>query len=148
MSKAKPAAKSKSVPAKAKATPRDKKPVQVPLEAAKPARKTAPVGKLAPVKPAAGKPAALKPATAKPGAPKAEPPAPTAKKPATGKGRKAAPVVVAPPPYVSPFKAGAKVVHTVFGPGSVTAVDGERLVIKFAGGEKTILDSFVKAVKG
>jgi hypothetical protein len=146
MSKAKPAAKSKSTPAKA--TPMAKKPVQVPLESAKPARKTAPVGKPAPVKPATVKPAALKPATAKPGAAKAEAPAPAAKKPATGKGKKAAPVVVAPPPYVSPFKAGAKVVHTVFGPGSVTAVDGERLVIKFAGGEKTILDSFVKAAKG
>lgn len=148
MSKAKPTPKTKSAPAKAKAEPKAAKPVQVRLEAAKPARKTAPVpkatvGKTATEKPAPGKAGAAKSTAGKAAA--AAPPA--AKKSAAGRSKKAAPVVVAPPPYVSPFKAGDKVTHAVFGPGSVTDVEGERLVIKFTGGEKTILDGFVKAVK-
>lgn len=159
MSKAKPTSKSKTAPAKAKASPKPSKPVQVPLEAAKPARKTAPApkpapGKSAPSKAAGEKPAAAKAGVSKPTAGKAatagKPAQATpavAKKAPAGKGKKSAPVAVAPPPYVSPFKSGDKVTHTVFGPGNVTGVEGERLVIKFSGGEKTILDSFVKAAK-
>jgi len=43
------------------------------------------------------------------------------------------------------FKVGSNVSHPMFGDGTVTAVDLERLMIKFKGGrEKLIVAAFVK----
>jgi DNA helicase-2/ATP-dependent DNA helicase PcrA len=43
------------------------------------------------------------------------------------------------------FDIGSKVVHPMFGDGTVTAVDGERLTIKFKGDAvKLIIAAFVK----
>jgi hypothetical protein len=53
--------------------------------------------------------------------------------------------VVAPVVHVSAFKVGSRVSHPSFGDGTVTAVVRDQLTIKFAGGEKVILDSYVKA---
>ena len=90
-------------------------------KAAKPAAKTAP-----------------KPAAAKAGA---KPAAKTAKAPRAKK-------VPAPPPepipYVSAYEVGNKVSHPMFGDGKVTAIDDEQLSIAFSGGDKVVLDSFVK----
>jgi hypothetical protein len=73
------------------------------------------------------------------------------------KARKPAPKKVAPValPVEAPtasvaslshnYVAGSKVTHPMFGDGTVTAVDLERLTIKFKGGrEKLIVAAFVK----
>ena len=95
-------------------------------------KKAAPAAKAA--KPAAK--SASKPAAAKAGAKPAAKKAPRAKK------------VPAPPPepipYVSAYEVGNKVSHPMFGDGKVTAIDDEQLSIAFAGGDKVVLDSFVK----
>ncbi len=95
-------------------------------------KKAAPAAKAA--KPAA-KPAS-KPAAAKSGAKPAAKKAPRAKK------------VPAPPPepipYVSAYEVGNKVSHPMFGDGKVTAIADEQLSIAFTGGDKVVLDSFVK----
>lgn len=97
-------------------------------------KKAAPAAKTA--KPAA-KPAS-KPAAAKAGA---KPAAKAAKAPRAKK-------VPAPPPepipYVSAYEIGNKVTHPMFGDGKVTAIDDEQLSIAFSGGDKVVLDSFVK----
>ena len=81
---------------------------------------------------------AAKPAAAKAGA---KPAAKTAKAPRAKK-------VPAPPPepipYVSAYEVGNKVSHPMFGDGKVTAIDDEQLSIAFSGGDKVVLDSFVK----
>ncbi len=71
-------------------------------------------------------------------APAAPAKAPRAKKTDT-------PAVVAPVVHVSAFKTGSRITHPSFGDGTVTAVVRDQLTIKFAGGEKVILDSYVKA---
>ncbi len=95
-------------------------------------KKAAPAAKAA--KPA-GK-TASKPAAAKAGAKPAAKKAPRAKK------------VPAPPPepipYVSSFEVGNKVTHPIFGDGKVTAIADEQLSIAFTGGDKVVLDGFVK----
>ena len=77
-----------------------------------------------------------KPAAAKSGAKPAAKKAPRAKK------------VPAPPPepipYVSAYEVGNKVSHPMFGDGKVTAIADEQLSIAFTGGDKVVLDSFVK----
>ena len=55
----------------------------------------------------------------------------------------------APPPIVSvaTFAVGARVFHQKFGNGNVTAVDGNKLTIRFDhAGEKRVVDSFVERV--
>lgn len=95
-------------------------------------KKAAPAAKTA--KPAAK--TATKPTAAKAGAKPAAKKAPRAKK------------VPAPPPepipYVSAYEVGNKVSHPMFGDGKVTAIDDEQLSIAFSGGDKVVLDSFVK----
>ncbi len=95
-------------------------------------KKAAPAAKAA--KPAAK--TATKPAAAKAGAKPAAKKAPRAKK------------VPAPPPepipYVSAYEVGNKVTHPIFGDGKVTAIADEQLSIAFTGGDKVVLDSFVK----
>lgn len=50
------------------------------------------------------------------------------------------------PSPASPFKVGARVFHQKFGPGTVTAVDDDRLDIEFdKAGAKKVLDRFVEA---
>lgn len=45
----------------------------------------------------------------------------------------------------SAFEAGARIFHTKFGPGSVAAVDGNKLTVDFdKAGRKMVLDSFVQ----
>ena len=47
----------------------------------------------------------------------------------------------------SSFAVGARVFHQKFGNGNVTAVDGNKLTIKFdKAGEKRVVDSFVESV--
>ena len=47
----------------------------------------------------------------------------------------------------SSFAVGARVFHQKFGNGNVTAVDGNKLTIKFDhAGEKRVVDSFVERV--
>jgi DNA helicase-2/ATP-dependent DNA helicase PcrA len=47
----------------------------------------------------------------------------------------------------SSFDVGARVFHQKFGNGNVTAVDGNKLTIKFdKAGEKRVVDSFVERV--
>ena len=47
----------------------------------------------------------------------------------------------------SQFRAGARVFHVKFGPGSVFAVDGNKLTVDFdKAGRKMVLDSFVSAL--
>jgi DNA helicase-2/ATP-dependent DNA helicase PcrA len=47
----------------------------------------------------------------------------------------------------SSFDVGARVFHQKFGNGNVTAVDGNKLTIKFDhAGEKRVVDSFVERV--
>ncbi len=44
------------------------------------------------------------------------------------------------------FSGGARVLHTKFGPGTVAAVDGNKLTVDFdRAGRKMVLDSFVQA---
>ncbi len=46
----------------------------------------------------------------------------------------------------SPFRAGARVVHPKFGPGSVVGVDGQKLTVDFdRAGRKLVMGSFVAA---
>ncbi|MBY0251058.1 MAG: DUF3553 domain-containing protein, partial [Methylobacterium organophilum] len=46
----------------------------------------------------------------------------------------------------SAFQAGQRVFHTKFGPGTVAAVDGNKLTVDFdKAGRKMVLDSFVQA---
>jgi len=46
----------------------------------------------------------------------------------------------------SKFKAGARVFHVKFGPGSVAEVDGNKLTVDFdKAGREMVLDSFVQA---
>ena len=48
---------------------------------------------------------------------------------------------------VSAFEVGARVFHQKFGNGNVTAVDGNKLTIRFdKAGEKRVVDSFVERV--
>jgi DNA helicase-2/ATP-dependent DNA helicase PcrA len=43
------------------------------------------------------------------------------------------------------FETGARVLHTKFGPGTVAAVDGNKLTVEFdKSGRKMVLDSFVE----
>ena len=45
----------------------------------------------------------------------------------------------------SAFAAGARVLHLKFGPGTVAAVDGNKLTVDFdKAGRKMVLDSFVQ----
>jgi len=45
----------------------------------------------------------------------------------------------------SEFEEGARVLHTKFGPGTVTAVDGNKLTVDFdKAGRKTVIDSFLE----
>ena len=53
--------------------------------------------------------------------------------------------VVAPVVHVSAFHVGSRVSHPTFGDGVVTAIMRDQLTIKFAGGDKVVLDSYVKA---
>jgi DNA helicase-2/ATP-dependent DNA helicase PcrA len=47
----------------------------------------------------------------------------------------------------SSFEVGTRVFHQKFGNGNVTAVDGNKLTIKFDhAGEKRVVDSFVERV--
>jgi DNA helicase-2/ATP-dependent DNA helicase PcrA len=47
----------------------------------------------------------------------------------------------------SGFAAGGRVLHTKFGPGTIQAVDGNKLTVEFdKAGRKTVLDSFVEAL--
>ena len=47
----------------------------------------------------------------------------------------------------SPYEAGARVLHLKFGPGTVAAVDGNKLTVDFdKAGRKTVLDSFVEGM--
>ena len=47
----------------------------------------------------------------------------------------------------SSFEVGSRVFHQKFGNGNVTAVDGNKLTIKFdQAGEKRVVDSFVERV--
>ena len=46
----------------------------------------------------------------------------------------------------SPFRAGSRVFHLKFGPGSVVGVDGQKLTVDFdRAGRKLVMDSFVTA---
>jgi hypothetical protein len=69
-----------------------------------------------------------------------------APKPGTKKVAPAAVPIEAPVASLSHnYVAGSKVTHPMFGDGTVTAVDLERLTIKFKGGpEKLIVAAFVK----
>ncbi len=102
-------------------------------------KKAAPAAKAAkPAAKTAAKPAAAKASATKAGA---KPAAKTAKAPRAKK-------VPAPPPepipYVSAYEVGNKVSHPMFGDGKVTAIADEQLSIAFTGGDKVVLDSFVK----
>jgi len=45
----------------------------------------------------------------------------------------------------STFETGGRVFHTKFGPGTVAAVDGNKLTVDFdKAGRKMVLDSFVQ----
>ena len=45
----------------------------------------------------------------------------------------------------SAFEPGARVLHMKFGPGTVAAVDGNKLTVEFdKAGRKMVLDSFVE----
>jgi DNA helicase-2/ATP-dependent DNA helicase PcrA len=47
----------------------------------------------------------------------------------------------------SSFKAGGRVLHSKFGPGTIEAVDGNKLTVEFdKAGRKMVLDSFVDAM--
>ena len=47
----------------------------------------------------------------------------------------------------SAFSKGGRVFHTKFGPGTVDAVDGNKLTVEFdKAGRKMVLDSFVEAL--
>jgi DNA helicase II / ATP-dependent DNA helicase PcrA len=47
----------------------------------------------------------------------------------------------------SGFKLGGRVLHTKFGPGTIEAVDGNKLTVEFdKAGRKMVLDSFVEAL--
>ena len=47
----------------------------------------------------------------------------------------------------SGFTVGGRVLHTKFGPGTVEAVDGNKLTVEFdKAGRKMVLDSFVEAL--
>jgi DNA helicase-2/ATP-dependent DNA helicase PcrA len=47
----------------------------------------------------------------------------------------------------SGFKIGGRVLHTKFGPGTIEAVDGNKLTVEFdKAGRKMVLDSFVEAL--
>jgi DNA helicase-2/ATP-dependent DNA helicase PcrA len=47
----------------------------------------------------------------------------------------------------SGFKVGGRVLHTKFGPGTIEAVDGNKLTVEFdKAGRKMVLDSFVEAL--
>ena len=49
----------------------------------------------------------------------------------------------------SSFEVGTRVFHQKFGNGNVTAVDGNKLTIRFdKAGEKRVVDSFVESVRG
>ncbi len=49
----------------------------------------------------------------------------------------------------SAYEAGARIFHTKFGPGSVAAVDGNKLTVDFdKAGRKMVLDSFVQPGSG
>lgn len=56
-----------------------------------------------------------------------------------------------PPPAKSEspeFSVGRRVMHRIFGPGTILSIDGEKLEIKFkAVGTKWIIDSFVTPAK-
>ncbi|HEX2137107.1 MAG TPA: hypothetical protein VHG30_14590, partial [Microvirga sp.] len=46
----------------------------------------------------------------------------------------------------SAFAVGGRVLHSKFGPGTVAAVDGNKLTVDFdKAGRKMVLDSFVEA---
>jgi DNA helicase-2/ATP-dependent DNA helicase PcrA len=46
----------------------------------------------------------------------------------------------------SPYSEGARVLHLKFGPGTVAAIDGNKLTVDFdKAGRKMVLDSFVEA---
>ena len=47
----------------------------------------------------------------------------------------------------SGFTVGGRVLHTKFGPGTVEAIDGNKLTVEFdKAGRKMVLDSFVEAL--
>ena len=47
----------------------------------------------------------------------------------------------------SDFTVGGRVLHMKFGPGTVEAVDGNKLTVEFdKAGRKMVLDSFVEAL--
>jgi len=47
----------------------------------------------------------------------------------------------------SNFTVGGRVLHTKFGPGTIEAVDGNKLTVEFdKAGRKMVLDSFVEAM--
>ncbi len=67
----------------------------------------------------------------------------TAKRPLTIEGE----LVAKSTGTTSSFAVGARVFHQKFGNGNVTAVDGNKLTIKFdKAGEKRVVDSFVERV--
>jgi hypothetical protein len=97
-------------------------------------KKAAPAAKAAkPASKPASKPAAAK-ASAKPAAKAAK----------TPRAKKTPAPPPEPIPYVSAYEVGNKVNHPIFGDGKVTAIDDEQLSISFSGGDKVVLDSFVK----
>ncbi len=54
-------------------------------------------------------------------------------------------VVAERPRPTTPFASGERVFHQKFGPGTVTAVDGDKLLVAFDhAGEKKVMDSFVQ----
>jgi DNA helicase-2/ATP-dependent DNA helicase PcrA len=47
----------------------------------------------------------------------------------------------------SAFTSGGRVLHSKFGPGTIEAVDGNKLTVAFdKAGRKMVLDSFVEAL--
>jgi DNA helicase-2/ATP-dependent DNA helicase PcrA len=72
-------------------------------------------------------------------------PAPARKKTTASKAQLAARKEIQAAPVVSDYAIGDDVIHPQFGDGAVTAIEGEKLTIKFADGRvKQILDYYVK----
>jgi hypothetical protein len=48
------------------------------------------------------------------------------------------------PAYASKYTVGDQISHPMFGDGTVTAIDANKLTIEFPGATKQIVDDFVK----
>jgi hypothetical protein len=68
------------------------------------------------------------------------------KNPAKTRARRASAVKPASPAiaYVSKYAVGDQILHAMFGDGTVTAIDANKLTIEFPSATKQIVDDFVK----